>query len=106
VAREVNTTSGLTTAGSPQTGFRIEPSIARLTRRTSNDHVEIVCEVNLIVGRLPSKVIVMTTTGTATARALASEVGPEQDRTMQKDALEGAVRGAYANVLTFLKRRR
>jgi hypothetical protein len=65
--------------------------------------VEISCEVSFVVGRLPSKAMVMMTSGGATVQAPRVGFRPEKERALQMDALEGAVQGANQNLLAFLK---
>jgi hypothetical protein len=65
--------------------------------------VEISCEVSFVVGRLPSKAMVMMTSGGATVQAPKGTLAPAMETALQKDALEGAVKGAHENLLAFLR---
>jgi hypothetical protein len=103
ITRELEHTPGLTLAGAPQNGFLIDSSITQLSRRTTSDYVEISCEVSLVVGKLPSKAMVMMTSGGATVQTPRVGFRPDRERALQVDALEGAVRGAHENLLAFLK---
>ena len=84
--------------------FVLDTSVTRLTRRTTDDSVEVECEVSLLLSRLPSKAIVMTTSGGATARVPLAGHTPEQDSGMIVDALEGAVTGGWANLAAFFSK--
>lgn len=84
-------------------GYRLDVAVTRLQRREVGENIQISCEVSLILGRLPSKEIVMTTTGSASVDAPSAGLAPERARELLGDALEGAVRGAHANVVTFLQ---
>jgi hypothetical protein len=84
-------------------GFLIDSSITSVSRRLTDEWVEISCEVSFVVGRLPSKAMVMMTSGGATVQAPRAGFRPEKERALQIDALEGAVQGANQNLLAFLK---
>jgi hypothetical protein len=103
LTRELQRTPGLTLEGKPHSGFVIDTAITTVSRRTTNDWVEISCEVSLIVGRLPSKAMVMMTSGGATVQSPKATFRPEREPALQVDALEGAVHGAHENLLAFLK---
>jgi HEAT repeats len=103
ITRELERTPGLTLEGAPRSGFLIDSAITQISRRTTADYVEISCEVSLIVGKLPSKAMVMMTSGGATVQAPKAGFRPEREKALQVDALEGAVRGAHENLLAFLK---
>jgi hypothetical protein len=103
VTRELERTPGLTLEGQPLSGFLIDSAITEMSQRTTDDWVEISCEVSLIVGRLPSKAMVMMTSGGATVQAPKLGFRPERALELQTDALEGAVHGAHENLLAFLK---
>ena len=100
---ELRRTPGLTLEGKPLSGFSIDGAITQLTRKTNEHYVEVSCEISYIVGRLPSKSMVMMTSAGATAQAARATYKPAQERGMQVDALEGAVHGAHENLITFLK---
>jgi len=100
---ELRRTPGLTLEGKPLSGFSIDGAITALTRKTNEHYVEVSCEISYIVGRLPSKSMVMMTSAGATAQAARATYKPTQERGMQVDALEGAVHGAHENLVTFLK---
>jgi hypothetical protein len=103
ITRELEHTPGLTLQGAPLNGFLIDSAITSISRRTTTDYVEISCEVSLIVGRLPSKAMVMMTSGGATVQAPKAGFRPEREHEMQVDVLEGAVHSAHENLLAFLK---
>jgi hypothetical protein len=103
IIRELEKTPGLTLEGKPITGFLIDSSITEVSRRTTSDSVEITCEISMIVGRLPSRSMVMMTSGGATVQAPKLGMRPEKEKALQIDALEGAVEGAHQNLLSFLK---
>jgi hypothetical protein len=84
-------------------GFLIDSSITSVSRQVTDQWVEITCEVSFVVGRLPSKAMVMMTSGGATVQAPRAGFRPEKERALQMDALEGAVQGANQNLLAFLK---
>jgi hypothetical protein len=106
ILRELANTPGLTLEGTQRDGYLIDSAITTLSRRNTESFVEISCEVSLIVGRLPSKAMVMMTSGGATVQAPKAGFRPERERTLQMDALEGAVHGAHENLLAFLKSQR
>jgi hypothetical protein len=103
IIRELSRTPGLTLEGKPLSGFLIDSAITNLNRHVSNDWVEISCEVSFIVGRLPSKAMVMMTSGGATVQAPKVGFKLSEESKLQEDALEGAVKGAHENLLAFLK---
>jgi HEAT repeats len=103
ILRELARTPGLTIEGKPLSGFLIDSAITSVSRTTSGPWVEISCEVSLIVGRLPSKSMVMMTSGGATVQAPKMGFRPEKEQALQVDALEGAVHGAHENLLSFLR---
>jgi hypothetical protein len=103
IVRELEKTPGLTLEGKPITGFLIDSSITEVSRKTTSDSVEITCEISMIVGRLPSRSMVMMTSGGATVQAPKLGMRPEKEKALQIDALEGAVEGAHQNLLSFLK---
>jgi hypothetical protein len=104
IERELAHTAGVTMAGPPVSGFRIDGSITNLSRKTTDHFDEISCEVSLIIGKLPDKAMVMMTSGGATVQApRASGLNKAQLASLERDALEGAVKGAHENVLTFLR---
>lgn len=92
--------------GKPVTGFLIDGAITSLSRRTTSEWVEVSCEVSYVVGRLPSKAIVVMTSGAATVQAPKSTFRPEEERALEVDALQGAVAGAHENLLAYLKTQR
>jgi hypothetical protein len=104
LVREFSHTPGLTLDGTPVSGFLIDSSITALTRHTTREWVEINCEVSVIVGRLPSKAMVMMTSGGATVQQ--PKGSPASAATLEADALEGAVKGAHENLLAYLRARR
>ncbi|MGZ3408537.1 MAG: HEAT repeat domain-containing protein [Polyangia bacterium] len=103
IIRELSRTPGLTLEGKPLSGFLIDSSITNVSRRLTDQWVEITCEVSFVVGRLPSRAMVMMTSGGATVQAPRRGLRPESEKTLQLDALQGAVQGAHENLLAFLK---
>jgi hypothetical protein len=104
IERELAHTAGVTLGGNPDSGFRLDGSITNLSRKTTDHFEEISCEVSMVVGRLPSKAIVMMTSGGATVQSpRGSGLHPAQLVALERDALEGAVKGAHENFLTFLR---
>jgi hypothetical protein len=106
LVREFSATPELSINGSPVRGFLIDSSITALNRHISHDFVEVDCEISVVVGRLPSKAIVMMTSGGATVQEPRSDFRAERDASLEADALEGAVKGAHENLLTYLRRQR
>jgi hypothetical protein len=100
VAHNLAQTPGVVPAQASGT-YVLDTSVTRLTRHTGDDSVEIECEVSLILGRLPGKAIVLTTSGAATSKAARVTWTPGADSGMIIDALEGAVTGAWANLAAF-----
>jgi len=103
IIRELSRTPGLTLEGKPLSGFLIDSSITNVSRRLTDQWVEITCEVSFVVGRLPSRAMVMMTSGGATVQAPRVGMRPDKEKALQFDALEGAVQGAHENLLAFLK---
>jgi hypothetical protein len=103
IIRELSRTPGLTLEGKPLSGFLIDSSITNVSRKLTDQWVEITCEVSFVVGRLPSRAMVMMTSGGATVQAPRMGMRPEREKALQFDALEGAVQGAHENLLAFLK---
>jgi HEAT repeats len=103
ILRELSHTPGLTIEGKPLSGFLIDSAITSVSRKTTDNWVEISCEISFIVGRLPSKSMVMMTSGGATVQAPKLGFRPEKEQALQVDALEGAVHGAHENLLAYLR---
>jgi hypothetical protein len=103
IIRELSRTPGLTLEGKPLSGFMIDSAITNLNRHVSDDWIEISCEVSFIVGRLPSKAMVMMTSGGATVQTPKVGFRVSEENKLQEDALEGAVKGAHENLLAFLR---
>lgn len=103
IVRELSRTPGVSLAGTPQSGFLIDSAITELSRRITGPWIEISCEVSLIVGRLPSKAMLMMTSGGATVQAPRHGLRPEAEAALEASALENAVHGAHQNLLAFLK---
>lgn len=103
LTRDLAHTPGVTLDGAPMSGFVIDSAITNLARRTDGPYIEISCEVSLVVGRLPSKAMVMMTSGGATVQTARVGFRPSQELMMQADALEGAVSSAHENLVAFLR---
>jgi len=106
IIRELNKTPGLTLEGKPISGFLIDSSITNVSRRMTPEWVEITCEISFVVGRLPSRAMVMMTSGGATVQAPRVGLRPERELALQLDALEGAVEGAHQNLVAYIKGQR
>ncbi len=106
LVREFQHTPGLMIDGQAVTGFLIDSSITALNQRATRDWIEINCEISVIVGRLPSKAMVMMTSGGATVQQPKGAWRQEQAASLQADALEGAVKGAHENLLAYLRTQR
>ena len=106
IIRELEKTPGLTLEGKPLSGFLIDSSITNVSRRTTPEWVEITCEISFVVGRLPSRAMVMMTSGGATVQAPRVGLRPEREQALQIDALEGAVEGAHQNLVAYIKGQR
>jgi len=103
IIRELSRTPGLTLEGKPLSGFLIDSSITSVSRKLTDQWVEISCEVSFVVGRLPSRAMVMMTSGGATVQAPRMGMRPDREKALQFDALEGAVQGAHQNLLAYIK---
>jgi hypothetical protein len=103
IIRELQRTPGVTLEGKPLSGFLIDSSITSVSRKLTAQWVEVSCEISFVVGRLPSRAMVMMTSGGATVQAPRMGFRPDKERALQLDALEGAVQGAHENLLAFLK---
>jgi hypothetical protein len=103
ILHELARTPNVKIDGRPVTGFLIDSAITSLSRRTTSEWVEVSCEVSYVVGRLPSKAIVVMTSGGATVQSPKGSFRPEEERALEVDALKGAVEGAHQNLLAFLK---
>lgn len=106
IIRQLEKTPGLTLEGKPLSGFLIDSSITNVSRRTTDEWVEITCEISFVVGRLPSRAMVMMTSGGATVQAPRVGLRPEKEQALQIDALEGAVEGAHQNLVAYIKGQR
>jgi hypothetical protein len=103
IVRELAHTPGVTLEGGPREGFLIDSAITSISKKNTPEGVEISCEISLIVGKLPSKAMVMMTSGGASVQAPRAGLSPERERAVQVDVLEGAVHSAHENLLAFLK---
>jgi hypothetical protein len=103
LTQELGHTPGVSLEGGGRTGFVVDTSITSLTKHVSGPVVEISCEVAFTVGKLPSKAIVMMTSGGATVQASKASFRPAYEVSLQKDALAGAVKGAHENLVSFLR---
>jgi hypothetical protein len=103
ITRELEHTPGVTLEGAPGHGFLIDSAITSISKKNTTDYVEITCEISLIVGKLPSKAMVMMTSGGASVQAPRAGFSAERERRVEVDVLEGAVRSAHENLQAFLK---
>jgi len=87
-------------------GFIVDGAIRELLLRTQRDYIEASCEVELVISTYPSHSIVMMTTGGATVQTPRLRYRAREDGSMERDALENAVRGAHQNLLQFLEAQR
>ncbi len=104
ITQELEHTPGIALQKLQNKGFLIDSAITHLSRTQVGDNVEVSCEISLIVGRLPSRALVMTTSGGATVQIPKSGFRPEHEQAMNASALAGAVRGARENLVAFLAR--
>lgn len=104
--REFAQTPGLTIDGKAVSGYLIDSSITQLSRKTTRDWVEINCEISVIIGRLPSKAMIMMTSGGATVQEPKGSFRADRAASLEADALEGAVKGAHENLVAFLRKQR
>jgi hypothetical protein len=102
IKRELAKTPGVTTSGEGSSGYLIDSSITAVSRKATEQFVEISCEVSFVVGRLPSKAVVMMTSGGATVQAPKGSY--RHEGSLYADALEGAVQSAHDHLLAFLRR--
>ena len=103
ITRELQHTPGVTLDGAPLNGFLIDSAITSISKRNTPEGIEISCEISLIVGKLPSKAMVMMTSGGASVQTARAGFSPEREKAVQVDVLEGAVHSAHENLLAFLK---
>src|SRR5262249_26362994 len=87
-------------------GFFVDGSIKDLGVRQQRDYTEVSCEVELVISVYPTHSIVMMTTGEAAVQTPRMHYRPQQQDGMERDALEGAVKGAHANLVQFLQAQR
>jgi hypothetical protein len=103
VTRSLAATPGIAVGAAGKGAYVLDTSVTKLQRRKTEEFVEVTCEVSLILGRLPDKSIVMTTSGSATSHAPTITVDDTEERALVVDALEGALGGAYPNLEAFFK---
>jgi HEAT repeat protein len=104
VTKNLSQTPGASLAPAGAGSFVLDTSVTRLTRKMGTENVEFECEVSLLLSRLPSKAIVLTTSGGATSHVARESYAAEQDHGLIIDALEGAVTGAWANLDAFFSK--
>ena len=104
--REFAQTPGLMVDGKQVSGYLIDSSITALSHKTTRDWVEINCEISVIIGRLPSKAMIMMTSGGATVQEPKGSFRMERAAALEADALEGAVKGAHENLVAFIRKQR
>jgi hypothetical protein len=104
VTKNLSQTPGASMAPEGAGSFVLDTSVTRLTRKVGMENVEFECEVSLLLSRLPSKAIVLTTSGGATSHVARQSYVAEQDHGLIVDALEGAVTGAWANLSAFFSK--
>jgi rhodanese-related sulfurtransferase len=112
VVRELERTPGVTMhldpagKGKKLKAFTLDGMITEIKRSQSRDYVEISCEVSYVIGVYPTRSIVMMTSGGATIQTPRGQFRPHQERAIQVDALENAVKGAHQNLVAFLQKQR
>jgi hypothetical protein len=106
MSRELQRTPGLSLNGPPTSGYIVDANITSVGKRSGDKFVEVSCEVSYIVGRLPSKGMLMMTSGAAAVQLPKATFRREFEAGAQRDALEGAMRGAHENLLAFLRKSR
>jgi hypothetical protein len=112
VTRELERTPGVTTRLDPTgrskklRGFTLDGMITEIKKSQSREYVEISCEVSYVIGVYPSRSIVMMTSGGATIQTPRGQYRATQERAIQVDALENAVKGAHQNLMAFLQKQR
>ncbi|MCS6914865.1 MAG: HEAT repeat domain-containing protein [Myxococcales bacterium] len=92
-----------------QSGFAVESSVTEMSgRMTADGHLEVSCEVSMVIMLMPSRSIVGMTSGGATIQAprRLSQGDRAARQAVELDALRHAVRGASQNLLTFLRNQR
>ena len=87
-------------------GFIVDGAIKDLSVRQQRDYVEADCEVELVISVYPTHSIVMMTTGEAAVQTPKMHFRPQQQGSMEMDALENAVKGAHQNLVQFLQAQR
>lgn len=86
--------------------FTIESSVTEMTRRTTaSGEWEVICEVSVVIGLLPSRSIVGMTSGGATIQVprRSPRLSKEAAMALENNALSSAVHGANQNLLAFLR---
>ncbi len=104
IIRELRNSPGITLEGKPLSGFLIDGAITALKQSTTDRWIEVTCEVSYVVGRLPSRAMVMMTSGGATVQAPKMGYGPEKRAALEVAALENAVHGAHENLLSYIQK--
>jgi HEAT repeats len=83
--------------------YIVDGSIMRLQRVQNGQWVEVTCEVRLTVSNGRGSIMSIVSGG-ATVQASRRSFRKEMEPSMQREAMENAVRGAYQNLMGFLVR--
>jgi hypothetical protein len=105
--RELDTIEELRDAGDVRSGYSVDSSVTRLSRRTTPaGELEISCDVSMIIAVLPQKAVVGMVSGGA------SVIGPRGPSTkptkaflenLESEALSQAAHEAHSSFMTFLR---
>jgi HEAT repeat protein len=79
--------------------YYVEGTVARLSREVTREVVNVRCEISLMVLSDPGRELRMLLSGAATAEESRDNFDATKEKSMQDQALEGAVRGAFARLL-------
>ena len=85
------------------TEYLVDGSIIKLSRSQAGQWIEVTCEVRLTVSNDRGSIMSIVSGG-ATVQASRRSFRKDMEPTMQREAMENAVRGAYQNLMGFLSR--
>ena len=104
---EIDMIEDLGKADSVKSGYTVDSSVTKLTRRTTPaGELEISCDVSMIIAVLPARAVIGMISGGA---AVIGPRGPSAKPTkaflesLETDALNQAVKETHASLLTFLR---
>jgi hypothetical protein len=109
VVRELQRTPGVSLHPDPTgkkklRGYTLDGVITEIKRSQTREYVEISCEVSYVIGLYPKHSIIMMTSAGATVQTPRRIFRSAQERALQLEALENAVRGAHQNLVSFLQK--